>query len=277
LTAEQVVCPFNNLYLFGDAMRIVVIGAGYLGRWIAKIYSESGDTVISTATTVANGFVSYDFFKDDFAEILKKLDVDTIIFAANVEKENDSRLLVQAARRFADAVATRRVVYISSDAIFDGKSGGYSEDDIPSPVTMYGKNLLAMEAMVASIPNHLIVRPSYLYGRDTAGLHDIRTNQMVEELGDKTEIFRFSDMYKSPMDVADVARLILTLEKRGIQGVVHVAGQRQSVYDFSVKQALRVGVDPARILPVLMPADNPSLLRDTSLDTALLGKLIESM
>jgi dTDP-4-dehydrorhamnose reductase len=71
----------------------------------------------------------------------------------------------QAMSRTVARLKGKRVIYISSDAVFDGSKGMYCEDDLPSPRTPYGINKLLCENLVRqSIPDHCIVRTSYIYG-----------------------------------------------------------------------------------------------------------------
>ena len=53
-----------------------------------------------------------------------------------------------------------RFVYISTDYIFDGEKGNYSETDKPNPITEYGKSKYAGEKLVRSLKNYLIIRTS---------------------------------------------------------------------------------------------------------------------
>lgn len=112
----------------------------------------------------------FDFWQDDITPLLTKTGADTVIFAAAVETDAKAAQLAERAERFFGACAGRRVVYLSSDAVFDGLRGNYTEDDPPSPATLYGKNLVAVEKIVRErCPDACVVRPSYLYGFQAAG------------------------------------------------------------------------------------------------------------
>lgn len=67
-------------------------------------------------------------------------------------------------RRFITGYEGKHPVYFSSDGIFDGKWRMYREEDIPSPVTIYGKNLALCENLVKKhVKNYCIIRPLYLW------------------------------------------------------------------------------------------------------------------
>ena len=93
-----------------------------------------------------------------------------VVIAANMAFEAanptcEFTLFKQQAERLIQGCRQCRVLYVSSDGVFDGKKGKYAESDIPSPVTLYGRNLHYLEELVQSFcTNYCIIRPSYLYG-----------------------------------------------------------------------------------------------------------------
>ena len=106
----------------------------------------------------------FNFWQDDVTPLLTKTGADTVIFTAAVETDAPTELLIGRAAQFCRACADRRVIYGSSDAVFDGLKGNYTENDPPAPTTLYGKNLVAVEKIVREhCPDACVVRPSYLY------------------------------------------------------------------------------------------------------------------
>jgi dTDP-4-dehydrorhamnose reductase len=120
--------------------KLLLVGSsGFLGRALYQQFSQTFE-VIPTHTTnkVFENSESYNFFKDDIRVLLDKHSPDTVVMVAAVEKDPEEtysdRNYQARVRQFVKACQSRYVVYISSDALFDGKKGNYSETDLPSPL-----------------------------------------------------------------------------------------------------------------------------------------------
>ncbi len=248
---------------------MVVGGSGFLGRAVVKRLWAY--TVVATynRTTIPSA-VRYNFFEDDVRAICDAFGIDTVIFAAAIEKEVSGDFEASVGR-FLRGVQDRRLVYLSSDAVFSGEKGLYTERDTPNPVTRYGRNLLHFETRIKEIhPDYCIIRPSYIYGVSD-GL-DTRLAGARAALASGREVARFGDMFKSPLGVAQVAEAVVALGLSDFTGVVHVAGERLSNFDFYYRALTALGVNVDALQREKMPK-NSSLPRDTSLDTSLWQQL----
>jgi dTDP-4-dehydrorhamnose reductase len=253
-----------------------IIGAGFLGGEILTQLTGSGAEVFVTHNQNPKYYnsIKFDFFTDDISEILKNHKVAVVFLSAKIEFIEDKKLLEKAMRRFIAGCEEKRLVYFSSDGIFSGERGMYSEKNIPTPVTLYGRNLELCENLIKKLTkNYCIIRPSYIYGFSGKQL-DSRLWKASEALKNGESVERFSDMYKSPLSVKEVAQASIKLAQSNYQGVVHVAGKRLSVYEFH-KQALEaLGVPTDNLIPTKMPIKKPiDFLADTSLDYTLMTKL----
>ncbi|MFA5962027.1 MAG: sugar nucleotide-binding protein [Parcubacteria group bacterium] len=257
-------------------MSTAIIGAGFLGGEIARQLLESGADVLVTHNQNPKfpGSLKFDFFADDSEELFSGREIDTVFLSAKIEFVEDQELLEKAMRQFIAGCAGKRLVYFSSDGIFAGEQGNYSEKDLPVPVTNYGKNLALCEKLIREeSEDYCIIRPSYLYGF-SGGRLDSRLSKASEALKNGERLERFSDMYKSPLGVFQVAQASIGLAFSDYQGIVHVAGPRMSVYEFH-KQALEaLGVSTDNLVDVKMPVERPAdFLADTSLEYSLMKKL----
>jgi dTDP-4-dehydrorhamnose reductase len=127
-------------------------------------------------------------------------------------------LVARAARRVG-----ARLIHISSDAIFDGeRTGSYTEQDQPAPITPYGQAKAAAERMVAECyPAALIARTSLIYGGATLSKHE----QLVLDAADgQVEVGFFTDELRCPVAVGDLAAALLELLVRDRSGLIHLAG-----------------------------------------------------
>lgn len=133
-------------------LKTLVIGSsGFLGRQITSIL-ELQESIIKThcRNPLYPDSIRYDFFNDDIEKLLDIQKVDIVIFAGMVEIGPLDT--VQASmQRFAKACREKRVIYLSSDGIFDGQKGFYSEKDAPNSQTLYGKNLALAKTLSLSV------------------------------------------------------------------------------------------------------------------------------
>ena len=113
-----------------------------------------------------------------------------------------------------------KLVYISTDYVFDGKLGRpYTEFDTTNPQSVYGKSKLAGELLAKHILNRVyIVRTSWLYGD---GNNFVRT--MLRLGCEKSEISIVSDQHGCPTNTTDLAQAVLNLIQTESYGVYHAA------------------------------------------------------
>lgn len=106
-----------------------------------------------------------------------------------------------------------RLIHISTDYIFDGTSPvPYSEDDIPSPASAYGRSKLAGEKAAMRWPDTIIIRTSWLYS--SYGNNFVKT--ILRKAGTAQSINVVFDQAGSPTYAADLAAAILDI----ISGVI---------------------------------------------------------
>ncbi|HTK11641.1 MAG TPA: sugar nucleotide-binding protein [Ktedonobacteraceae bacterium] len=259
--------------------RVLLLGStGYLGSALMA-HLQPVAHVVPVHRTTARFPAShpYDFWTDSLASLITQHRVDLVIIAANMAYEAadatcDFALFKRRVDQLVRDCQACRVLYISSDGIFAGKKGQYKESDIPTPSTLYGRNLQYFEqAVQAHCTNYCIVRPSYLYGYSGSQL-DQRLSQVRDRLLSGEQLRYFTDMIKSPMDVNQVTQAIVSLARSDYVGIVHVAGEAMSVYDFYLEAMRSLGVTSPGLFPAHMPTDFP-YPRDTSLDSSLMKKL----
>lgn len=226
---------------------LVVGGTGLLGSTVCDRLDDA------VAVSRRTGF---DFFDAESARTVDTLDPDCVVFAAAVERTGHERTQYEAAvRRFADACAGRRLVYLSSDSVFAGDAGRYGPDAERAPTTRYGRRLVTFEDAVGRIDDVVTLRPSYLYSGEPL---DPRLAAAVEALRDGGSYRRFDDMYRSPAHVDDVASAVVELtvgRAAGVTGMLHVPGPRLSVYEFCRRSLSSLGVDVGGLVPSSMPPE----------------------
>ena len=118
-----------------------------------------------------------------------------------------------------------KIVYISTNAVFDGKNAPYGEEDDANPINRYGALKLECESLIKEIENYLIVRPILMYGIGNA--HE-RKNFFIwifEKLSAGEKVNLVTDVFENPLLSDQCADIIWDLIKKGSTGIYHVAGK----------------------------------------------------
>jgi dTDP-4-dehydrorhamnose reductase len=130
-----------------------------------------------------------------------------------------------------------KMIHVSTDAVFDGQKGNYSEKDLPNPLSIYAKTKWEGEKVVAKHnPDALIVRVNF-YGYSLLGKRSL-AEFFLYNLAAGTRVFGFSDVFFCPLLVQDLGIILLEMIKHDLQGLYHlVSPQCLSKYDFGVRIA----------------------------------------
>ncbi len=254
---------------------LIVGGSGFFGNAIFQAASEYLN-VFEThkSRPIRKASIKFDLLRDDPDVLLDKVNPQLIVIAAHFEPMLVGHSARERAKSFLQICRDRRIIYISSDAVFDGRRGLYSEKDPVSPDSDYGKGLAFMEdAVRGTCSNHIVVRPSYLFGFSMGRL-DSRLETTRSRLIRGQDVSLFSDMFKSPLEVNEAAAIILEIEILRFTGTVHVAGHRMSVFDFHREAMQALGVSTRHLVAEQVPP-NQGFLRDTSLSIRQMMSLID--
>lgn len=166
-----------------------------------------------------------------------------------------------------------KIVYLSSNAVFDGEHPPYSEKDGANPTNRYGSMKAMAEYTVLDYLDHLIIRPILLYGW---GWSWGRMNWMERlwEHRNSDRVWRIvSDRFTQPTSAHACAAAIWALLGQERTGIYHVGGNDvMSLYDFCTCIACKCGMDESRIIPAVS-SDFPGIAprpRDTHYDLSKL-------
>ena len=142
------------------------------------------------------------------------------------------------------------LVLISTDLVFDGRRGGYREEDVPRPVSVYGWTKLAAELAVRECePDFAIVRTSLVYGRSPEGDRGA-DEKLVSNWKDSRQTPLFVDEYRNPTAVGELAPVVLEIARLRATGFWHVAGAEcVSRYEMGVKVASAFGYPLDLLVP----------------------------
>ncbi len=149
-------------------------------------------------------------------------------------------------------VAAKRVdaflVHISTDYVFDGRSGNYAEDSKPNPLGYYGRSKLAGEnELILTGAESAIARTMVLYGMGS-GLGPNFATWLIDKLSRGEAVNIVDDQFGHPTLVDDLAQGVKRIAKLRKQGVFHVTGREcDSRYGFAVTLAEVFGFDASLI------------------------------
>lgn len=170
-----------------------------------------------------------------------------------------------------------RLLFLSTDFLFDGEAGPYDEEDYPAPVNAYGRSKQAAENAIrlSGLNRRLIVRTSLVFGAGKdLKRHNLAT-LMARELKAGRPFDAANDQFRTPTYAPDLAEGIVKLIRYDKEGTFHIAGrERIHVFDFCKQAASAWGFDPELIKPTTTAALHPDAPRP--LDGGLLILRAES-
>ena len=177
--------------------------------------------------------------------------------ACEQDPDTARRLNVDLPARLARLAARDGVplVHVSTDAVFDGRRGDYSEIDTPRPLSVYGRTKWEGEqAVLEAHPAALVVRVNF-FGWSLSGTRSRLRNHSARLRAGEEAIPGFSDVWFCPLLANHLARILFALLERRARGLYHaVASRCWTKYQFGRSLARIFGYDPDRIRPVSVEA-----------------------
>lgn len=274
-------------------VRIAITGVGgYVGSSLGHYLQEKGYDVYGTYMSnypenVLSGDRLYRMDMTSVSQIdtvLDAIEPDVIIHTAALSNltgcEKDKDLAVQVnveATRNLLAWIQRtkpdiKLVFMSSDYVFDGERGNYKEDDEANPRTFYGKTKLISESDIRNqLDNYIICRTAGVYGGGGKFFEFI-----VKSLNEGQKVEVFDDVYYTPTYIGYLSDSVERLIAKDFRGVVHVAGpEKVSRYFFASEVAEVLCKDESLVRPVRQPSD-VLISRDSSLNSEYVQKLLRN-
>jgi dTDP-4-dehydrorhamnose reductase len=188
------------------------------------------------------------------------------------------KLNTEVPRKLAEIVARggARLLHVSTDAVFDGLRGEYTEEDAPNPLSVYAQTKLDGERAVAEANPEAIVARVNLFGWSLSGRRSL-AEFFFYNLSAGKPVMGFTDVYFCPLLANHLAHLFLTMLDQGLSGLYHtVSRECSSKYAFGVAIARKFGLDETLVRPTsvtdggLAAARSPNLtLRSDKLAMAL--------
>jgi dTDP-4-dehydrorhamnose reductase len=167
------------------------------------------------------------------------------------------------------AEAGARLLYISTDLVFDGEKGDYHEDDAPAPLSVYGRTKQTAEQTVRGAARAVIARLSLLFGPSVAGRPAFFDDQL-RRLRAGESLVCFADEWRTPLGLRTAARALVALAGSDYEGLLHLGGpERLSRLEMAERLAAYLGADPGLLIAASRAAAaGEPRPRDTSLNSS---------
>lgn len=153
-----------------------------------------------------------------------------------------------------------RLVFVSTDFVFDGTDAPYTEKANPAPLSVYARSKLQGEKYTLTNRANIAVRPSVIYSWVQASrMSQVSASGkplnfaawLVSQLKAKNPVRIVDDQIASPTLADDLAQAILAIVKSGKIGLFHTAGATPlSRYEFSIRVAKKLGLDESLVHPI---------------------------
>ncbi len=201
------------------------------------------------------------------------------INACEKDKKFAYKINVEGAKNIAESAhkINSRVIYISTDYVFDGSKGMYSEVDKPSPINYYGESKLEGEQFM-NLQRDAIIRTS-IFGWNIVPQKKSFSSWIIEELENKKNINVFDDQFNSMILVNNLSQALSEIVEQGHNGILNVASsERISKHEFALKLAKIFNLDSSLINPIknLGMAGFEKRPHDTSLDISKAKKILKT-
>jgi dTDP-4-dehydrorhamnose reductase len=257
-------------------VKLLVVGAdGQLGSDVVRLLSPTVEVTarVMDELDVTDRAVLRHAVEASHPDVVINCAAWTAVDRAETEPDAAYRVNVLGARNVAQAARRigARVVYFSTDYVFDGAATEPYDEDAPTgPLSVYGRTKLQGEqATREANPDHLILRLAWLYG--STGHNFVRT--VLRLAHEKDELRIVDDQVGSPTFTEDVVHQLWTAIEDGCSGTYHCVNAGQaSWHAFATRIARRLGLS----IPVISirtadyptPAHRPaySVLADRKFD-----------
>jgi dTDP-4-dehydrorhamnose reductase len=264
--------------------KILITGAnGLLGQAVVTVFSRESDFELILTSVEPELFVdsnkslSYEqldiTLKENVKKTVKKYNPDIIVNCAaftdvdksEFERELCWKLNADAVKNLiiASRISGAKIIHISTDYVFDGKNGPYTENASPNPVSFYGRSKLAGEnALTTSGIDFVIVRTIVLYG---IGIK-VKSNfalWLIKELSANKPVNIVTDQTGNATISDDLAYGILKCAELDVYGIYNIAGKDIiSRLEFTYNLCDVFGFDKSLVNPILtadlkQPAPRP--------------------
>jgi len=271
--------------------KVLITGcSGMLGNVLADEFYLKGQSILGVDLRKPNNDIP--FTKLDLTQslatisLLEVIHPEIIIHTAAYtdvdfcerNPEITNKLHIEATKLLSDYSNSRaKLVFISSDSVFEGTLGNYKEDDNKNPINYYARSKdIAEEIIKTSCDDYLIVRTNIF------GFHQNHGKSLVEwalsKLTTGQKINGFVDVRFNAIYTRFLSRILLNMIELDLKGTYHVCSSNSlSKFEFLTKLAtiFKLNVDlisPMKVVEFCLQTNRPN---NTTLNVEKIHSLIE--
>jgi dTDP-4-dehydrorhamnose reductase len=158
-----------------------------------------------------------------------------------------------------------RLLHVSTDAVFDGLRGDYTEEDVPTPIGVYPRTKYEAELAVAATDPSAIIARVNLFGWSLTGKRSL-AEFFFNNLHTGKQVIGFTDVFFCPLLANHLADIFIRMFESGLSGLYHVvSSDSMSKYDFGVRLAHRFNLDGGLINPTSITQSGLKAVRSPNL------------
>jgi dTDP-4-dehydrorhamnose reductase len=253
---------------------------GLIGSYLVRTAPEFGpEWQVRALTRVDFDLLDFAGAEREFKRDRPELIIHCAAVSTSAEAQKNpplaKRVNVDATKFLAELAGEIQFIFFSTDLVFDGRKGNYTETDATNPLHLYGETKLAAEQTVLRNPKHLVVRTSLNGGISRSGNRGFN-EQLWHALEKGQEMKLFTDEFRSPIFAGETARAVWELAGKNCAGIFHVVGaQKLSRYEIGQLLAQRrpelkgiIEAGSAKDFP------GPPRALDTTLDVSKIQKIL---
>lgn len=218
-------------------MKILIIGAsGLVGGNMYKLFLEKEHEVIGTHQAFSTSFtqtfdasldyakVSSDFYVNFAPDVIINCAALTNVDYCETHQEESFQKTVVSSQNIVSLAerVNSKLIYISTDYVFDGSHGPYIEDDSVNPINVYGRHKLLAEEIANRYPDSLILRVTNVYGNECRNKNFVSRIINTIEQGNYLSLKLPIDQYATPVNAYDIAKVADLLIQNNKTGIYHV-------------------------------------------------------
>jgi dTDP-4-dehydrorhamnose reductase len=269
------ICEHQKIFITG--------GDGFVGSNLLLTFATSAKVYPSVVKSkgLKNEIILDITDRKSVQKVISKLNPNVIIHTAGLSSlaacEKDPSLAdkinYQGTKNIVLALKNKsktKLIFFSSDYVFDGQKGDYAENDPAKPKTVYGQTKkIAEDYIKANLKNYIILRTANIFGRGGNFFQFV-----VDSLTKKEKIEVYGDVKFTPTYIDYLTGAIKELVEKDFIGTIHLTGREKvSRYQFAQIIARTLGKDQKLIRRAAQPKDG-LISKDSSLNTDLASKTI---
>ena len=246
-------------------MNILITGAnGFLGYYLAEQLITKDYQVVATGRGPCrlpfSNHSNFQYEEMDFTDpfsihdVFEKVKPDVVVHAGAMSKPDECELdqmkayLVNVEGTIQLLINAEEIksffIFLSTDFVFDGERGMYSENDLPHPVNYYGRTKLEAEEAVKDYEyDWAIVRTVLVYGKNRSGNKNFL--EIIREKLEKREEYNVvDDQVRTPTYVEDLVRGIVSIIEKKATGIFHLSGKDiMTPYQMAIRTAALLNLE----------------------------------